>query len=173
MTPNIPYGYQPKGEQWEYPSVKNTVMNVLSFLNPMTDHLVTYRLPKNTYMDSQKFIEYTNDFASKISKTTVLVLDNASWHKSELTRSYFDQWEKQGLHILFLPPRCPHLNKIETLWRKIKYEWLAIKDYKSEKTLTKKLNEIFKLYGLKYTIKFSMNLGEDFNLNLKNMLSCK
>ena len=157
MMPNVPYGYQPKGVQWEYPSVKKTVMNVLGFLNPTTNHLVAYQLPKDTYMNSELFIEYMNDFASKITQPTVLILDNASWHKSELTRAMFSTWEAQGLHLLFLPPRCPHLNKIETLWRKIKYEWLAINNYRSEATLKAKLKDIFQSYGLKYTINFSKN----------------
>lgn len=160
LTPNVPYGYQPKGEQWEYPSVKKKVMNVLGFLNPITNHLVSYPLPENAYMNSELFIEYMDDFTTKITKPTVLILDNASWHKSELTRSMFSKWEEQNLHLLFLPPRCPHLNKIETLWRKMKYEWLAIKDYHSDKTLKAKLKDIFHTYGLKYTIKFSMNFND-------------
>ena len=157
MMPNVPYGYQPKGVQWTYPSIKKTVMNVLGFLNPQTNHLVTYPLPKNTYMNSELFIKYVNDFVLKIAQPTVLVLDNASWHKSAETRAMFPIWEEQNLHILFLPPRCPHLNKIETLWRKIKYEWLAINNYRSEATLNAKLKDIFQTYGLKYTINFSKN----------------
>ena len=117
-------------------------------------------------MNSERFIEYMNDFASKITRTTVIILDNASWHKSELTRSYFEQWEAKGLYLLYLPPRCPHFNKIETLWRKIKYEWLAIKDYRSDKTLEKKLKHIFKTYGENYSIDFSMNFEDFKSLNL-------
>ena len=84
--------------------------------------------------------------------------DNASWHKSALTKSMFTQWQKKGLFIHFLPPRCPHLNLIETLWRKIKYEWLKTADFYSEKTMLKKLKRIFKNYGNDFCINFSMNI---------------
>ena len=154
----IPYGYQPKGVQWSFPSVRKKVSNVLSLLNPFTNHLVTFQLPKGQSMNSEFFIRYMNEFAAKLTEKTILILDNASWHKSKATQAMYETWEEQGLYLLFLPPRCPHLNKIETLWRKIKYEWLSICDYHSEKTLKRKLNHIFQTYGLNYCIKFSMNL---------------
>lgn len=137
------------------------VVNILGFLNPLTQQLITYQLPKEAYMNSVLFIKYMNDFASKLRRPTVLILDNASWHKSELTRSMYKQWESQGLYLFFLPPRCPHLNLIETLWRKIKYEWLFIKDYRSDKTLQKKLTHIFKTYGLEYCIDFSLDIFKE------------
>ncbi len=161
LRPFVPYGWQPKGEQWSIPSVRKKVANVLGFLNPLTNQLVTYQLPEDAYMNSAIFIQYINDFLLKITGPTVLILDNASWHKSELTRSKFEEWEKQGLYILFLPPRSPHFNKIETLWRKIKYEWFCMNDYRSENTLRKKLKTIFQQYGKQYNIKFSMNIFKD------------
>lgn len=154
LSPYIPYGYQPKGVQWEYPSEKKRVKNILGFLNPKTNHLVAYQLPEKTNMNSELFIRYVNNFVAQIDQLTVVVLDNASWHKSNLTRSMFEQWESQGLYFLFLPARAPHLNKIETLWRKIKYEWLSIRDYRSVSTLKRKLNSIFKNYGKDYVINF-------------------
>lgn len=106
-------------------------------------------------MNSELFIKYMNDFVSRLSQLTLLVLDNASWHKSNLTKSMIDQWEAKGLYILFLPPKSPHLNKIEILWRKIKYEWLTIRDYRSVSTLSKKLKSIFRSYGSTYSINFT------------------
>ena len=158
LQPYIPYCYQKKGEKLAIPSIRKTVLNVLGFLNPITAELITYKLPKKTTMDSEIFIQFLNDFASKIETETVLILDNASWHKSTLTKSMFSQWQEQGLYLYFLPPRCPHLNLIETFWRKIKYEWLKPADFYSEKTLERKLNYIFKKYGEDFCIDFSMNI---------------
>lgn len=157
LQPNIPYAWQPIGEQWSIPSRKNFVAGYMSLLNVETDHLVTYKIPKNETMNSSVFIQFMDDFASKIVQETVVILDNASYHKSALTKSKFDKWREQGLHLMFLPPYSPHLNKVETLWRKIKNEWLKIRDYRSEKTLEKKLIEIFKKYGLDFNIEFSMS----------------
>lgn len=155
LQPNVPYAWQPIGEQWELPSSKKSVAGYMSLMNVETDHLVSYKLPKDERMNSERFILYMDDFSLKIKQETVVILDNASYHKSMATKACFERWRERGLHLFFLPPRCPHLNKIETLWRKIKYEWLKIKDYRSEKALEDKLIEIFKSYGLDYTIHFS------------------
>ena len=48
---------------------------------------------------------------------TVIVLDNAAFHKSRLT---VDLVKLAGCRLLFLPPYCPHLNPIEKLWANIK-----------------------------------------------------
>ena len=140
------------------PSVKKSVLKVLGFLHPITKQLITYNLPEKTNLNSELFIEFMNDFALKITKTTIVVLDNASPHKSALTKSMFSTWEKQGLFIQFLPPRCPHLNPIEILWRRMKYNWLSVSDYRSKKKLLKKLNYIFKNFGEDYDISFSLKI---------------
>jgi transposase len=158
LSPYVPYRYQKKGAQLAIPSTKKKVINVLGFLNPVTSQLMTYKLPNGMKMNSEIFIEFMNDFAIRITRPTTIILDNASWHKSKMTKAMFSAWENKGLTIFFLPPRCPHLNLIETLWRKIKYEWLFVADFYSDKTMLKKLNHIFKNYGSEFCIEFSMNI---------------
>lgn len=43
----------------------------------------------------------------------VVILDNASFHKSERTKALI---EKAGCKLLFLPPYSPDLNPIEKFW---------------------------------------------------------
>lgn len=162
LTPNLSYAWQPIGIQWGIKSIKKKVQNVLGFLNPINNHLKMYSLAKDQYMNSDIFIAKMNDFAGQIKKKTVLVLDRASWHTSKKTLSMISEWEDKGLFIVFLSAYSPHYNLIETLWRKIKYEWLNIKDYLpiaigTENTLKKKLKEIFQEYGNLYNIDFSMS----------------
>ncbi len=47
-----------------------------------------------------------------------MILDNASFHKSEKTRKLI---ENAGCKVLFLPPYSPDLNPIEKLWFAIKH----------------------------------------------------
>lgn len=47
----------------------------------------------------------------------VLIMDNASFHKSETTRSII---QKAGCELLFLPPYSPDLNPIEKFWANFK-----------------------------------------------------
>lgn len=158
MTPKIAYGWQPIGEQWGIPTYKKKVLNVVGFLNPINHHLYVNFLPEKAYMNSSYFVQYVSEFVAKISKPTVLVIDRAPWHVSAETFAMLEGWQKQGLHILFLPAYCPHLNLIETLWRKIKYEWLSFVDYRNPSTLKKKLFSIFETYGSQHQINFSMNI---------------
>lgn len=158
LTPNLSYAWQPIGEQWGIKSIKKKVQNVLGFLNPLNNHLKVYQLPQNEYMNSKLFIQKMNDFVDQIKRETVVVLDRAPWHTSEATLRMINQWESKGLYIIFLPAYSPHYNLIETLWRKIKYEWLNIRDFRSKNTLKKKLKQIFMEYGNLYNINFSMDI---------------
>jgi transposase len=62
------------------------------------------------------------------------------------------EWIQKGLRIFHLPPYSPHLNIIETLWRKIKYDWLKPGDYASWETLQKALDNILNSVGKDYKI---------------------
>jgi transposase len=48
----------------------------------------------------------------------VVVIDNASFHKSATLRMLIEQAE---CHLLFLPPYSPDLNKIEKFWARLKH----------------------------------------------------
>lgn len=117
--------------------------------------LVTYLTEKS--IDSQFIIQSLDDFAEKITKLTVVILDNAPWHISQYIQAKIDQWEQKGLFILYLPTYSPHLNKIETLWRFIKYQWLKIKDYSNLDTLKQAIRNILRKFGTEYSIEFTMN----------------
>lgn len=55
----------------------------------------------------------------------VVVMDNASFHKSEKTRILI---EKRGARLLYLPPYSPDLNPIENYWALLK---LYVRKYNS------------------------------------------
>ena len=63
-------------------------------------------------------------------KTTV-VIDNASIHTSDQFEENILKWKEQELFLKFLPSYSPELNKIEILWKHIKYHWLDFKAYSS------------------------------------------
>ena len=48
----------------------------------------------------------------------VVVIDNASFHKSATTRALIEQ---AGCKLLFLPSYSPDLNKIEKFWARLKH----------------------------------------------------
>ena len=92
--------------------------------------------------------------ANKDEKPRVLVLDNARIHRSKKMQAKFAEWEKKGFYVFFLPPYSPHLNIIEILWRKMKYEWLKAEDYLSFESLSAAIREILSGLGTKYKINY-------------------
>lgn len=53
-------------------------------------------------------------------RLTVVVLDNAPFHKGQQISKRRAAWEAKGLFLRFLPAYCPQLNLIEAVWRKLK-----------------------------------------------------
>lgn len=53
----------------------------------------------------------------ELKQDDVLILDNASFHKSKTT---IELIEKAGVKVLFLPPYSPDLNPIENFWANFK-----------------------------------------------------
>ncbi|MCI5208452.1 MAG: hypothetical protein D3910_06585 [Candidatus Electrothrix sp. ATG2] len=70
-------------------------------------------------------------------------------------RKNIEKWEKQGLFIQNIPAYSPELNKIEILWRKIKYEWLDFSAYESFSALKNALYDILANVGQDYYINFT------------------
>lgn len=85
--------------------------SVMGAANPKTGELETLIMP---YVDTQIFQQFLDYFNERLAgRHVVMVLDNASWHKTaSLT------W---GTVIpVYLPPYCPDLNPIEVLWKVLK-----------------------------------------------------
>jgi transposase len=65
-------------------------------------------------------------------------------------------------HLLtYLPPYSPHLNIAETVWRKLKKEWLNPEDYPEKNKLLYATNRCLAALGTHVCIKFC-----HFNRNL-------
>lgn len=68
---------------------------------------------KSNLKNFKKFLKRLSNLIGRC----VLVLDNASWHRSKKAIQYA---EKLGIILYFLPPYSPELNPIEQLWKWIK-----------------------------------------------------
>lgn len=164
LEPNVPYGWIRKGEQRGVPSRKGGNLNVFGLLN-LLGELSTYQTTGS--INSKVIIECIDDFLKGQKKTTVIVLDNApclprnlGGHLSNEVKQKIKEWEKKGLFIFYLPPYSPHLNIIETLWRKIKLEWLKPEDFENKEKLHEAISNILKNYSSDdFKIEFSININ--------------
>ena len=62
--------------------------------------------------------------STQLTQETGVMIDNAPQHTSRLFKSHLVTWAERGLHIKYLPPYSPELNKIEILWQFITYQSL-------------------------------------------------
>jgi transposase len=152
LQPSIPYAWQRVGQRLELATAQGPRQNVLGFFNL---HNQFYAFAFQDPLDSPTVIPCFDLFRQQQQKPALGVVDNAPIHTSEDFEEELERWQKDDLHVKFLPPYCPELNLIEILWRKIKYEWLPLDAYQNFKTLTASLFDVLKGIGSKYRITFA------------------
>ena len=151
LTPSVPYGWQKVSETESIATQRSQQLNVFGLLTRGNKFESSTKLGSNT---SANIISYIEDFKKTITKKTVIVLDNAPIHKSHEFLLKIEEWVSSGLYIFFLPTYSPHLNLIETLWRKIKYEWLKPADYYGMDKLAHATENILRGIGSEFVINF-------------------
>ena len=152
MNPNVPYGWQEIGNSIKIVPTKETAINIFGLLSRQGE-LEAYECEGS--MTSAAMIAFIDDFLTTRTQRTAIVLDNAPIHKSYEFQEAIKKWEEQDLFIFFLPTYSPHLNIIETLWRKIKYEWLKPRQYENVHTLKDAVIDIINSYNEKFRIVFA------------------
>lgn len=152
----VPYGWQFPDEKVCILSEKGHKINCFGLIN-RSGHF--HWATTEESIDSLFVKEFLDDLSLKIKKDTFLVLDNASIHKAKIIDQCLPVWEKRGLFVFYLPPYSPHLNLAETVWRKMKAEWIDPEDYLEKDSLFYAVNRFLANLGKNVKINFS-----DFNL---------
>lgn len=93
-------------------------LNVCGMIAPRTGEAFLLEFSHSDREVFQAFLDEANRDLALERRRQVLVLDNASWHKSRGLR-----WGR--FEPLYLPPYSPDLNPIERLWLVTKAEWFA------------------------------------------------
>ena len=131
----------------------------MGFLNPNKNDLKSYMTTNS--IDSDIVIACFDDFVKQLnSKQAVVILDNAPTHTSNKFQDKIDEWKEKGLSIYFIPPYSPNLNKIEILWKFMKYYWFEVATYTSFDNLWSYIDKVLTHYRVneKYVINFGQVL---------------
>jgi len=151
LQPCVPYAWQFKDEQVGVPSTQGGGVNCFGLLardNRCHAHLTEEKV-------TGAWIANVLDlFSLSLSKLTVVVLDNAPAHKKAV-KEWGKLWQERGLFVWFLPPYAPQLNLAETLWKRLKYEWLRPDDYADKDTLHFAVWKALKAVGTALHINFA------------------
>ncbi|GHS95827.1 hypothetical protein FACS1894207_5000 [Bacteroidia bacterium] len=148
----VPYGWQFPGEDVCILSEKAHKINCFGFINRQSK---CYWKTTEQNIDAQFILEFMENFSFQIHKETFIVLDNARLHKSKIIQERIPYWQKRGLFLFFLPPYSPHLNIAETIWRKLKKEWLNPEDYLDKDSLFYAVNRCLANLGTNLNIKYA------------------
>lgn len=151
LTSALPYAWQKQGKTIEIPAAKGKRINVAGLINRQADF---YYQTHTGHLSSKEIIALLDSFCEKLQQKTVVVLDNAPTHRSKAFMEKVKHWQEQDLYIFFLPAYSPELNKIEMLWKNIKYQWLKFDAYTSWQNLQLHLSQVLDNIGLKYILNF-------------------
>jgi len=152
LEPNVPYGWQFADEEVSMPTTKGGGLNCFALLSRTNQCLV--KTGEQTF-SAQFILEQFEVLSFNLRKLTVIVLDNARIHTSQIIKERVKVWQQRGLYLFYLPRYSPHLNIVETLWRKLKYEWLTPIDYQSKEHLFYQITLALKAVGNSLFIRFS------------------
>ena len=139
------------------PSSRSRRINVIGFMraDKKLNKESVYAYDVEGKIDAQLVTACFDALSERINKETWVIIDNAPQHTSKLFKSKLSEWVKKGLYIKYLPPYSPELNRIEILWRFIKYNWLQIEMGWKYSDLKKNIENILVGIGDKYHINFS------------------
>ncbi len=87
-TSNIPYLWSEINNTTKVKTLTSKRINVLGFLS-RNNKLKSYIA--NGRVDSDKVIEVFDDFTSNLEKQSVVILDNASFHKSKKFKAHIEK----------------------------------------------------------------------------------
>ena len=109
-----------RGQQKRIPAftVANRSYHLIGAYNWRTDRVFSQAVERK---DSQTFIQFLEYLLVECFPTEkiVLVMDNASYHRSKTVRAALSLFEPR-VRVVWLPKYCPDLNPIERFWRHLK-----------------------------------------------------
>ena len=152
LTPTVPYAWQEKGEGLSLPSQRSKRLNVVGLMNRSND-LSAYVFECS--ITSEVIIACIDSFVRQSTKPTVIVMDQASIHTSQMIQEKLEEWKSQQVEIFQLPAYSPQLNLIEILWRFMKYEWIELDAYETWESLVSYVEKVLREFGTEYVINFA------------------
>lgn len=83
----------------------------------------------------------------------IVLLNNAAIHKGQDMEKHRRRWTRKGLHLYYLPPYSPELNRIEILWKHAEYfrrRFAAV----NGADLLHEIQSLMKGFGSEFTVNF-------------------
>lgn len=111
-----------------YENPQRRRLNVLAATVQWTDQRALYWLPARRHFNAVDLVCCLEQLAVP-GRVTVVVLDNASFHRDQVVHAARPRLRAQGVYLYYLPAYSPELNDIERLFRTIKHQELPERTY--------------------------------------------
>lgn len=151
LKPDIPYGWQEKGKRVTLRSCQSKRINVLGLMGGKNQ--LDYEVHPGI-VNSETVINFLDKISERLTKLTVVIMDQASIHTSDELIGKLAEWKEKKLEIFWLPTYSPKQNLIEILWRFIKYEWIEVEAYENWDSFLNYLKKVLDNFGKEYVINF-------------------
>ncbi len=155
QSSSVPYAWSAIGKPWEVTAYSHSQrLNVLGFVSRKGK--LVYHTTTET-VTTETVIEAFDQFVAQKDPDVfaVVVLDNASMHRSKAFKRKILEWMSHRVHLVYLSAYSPELNLIEILWRQVKYYWLPLGAYLSFDRLCDEVHRLLKGYGKERTINYA------------------
>lgn len=124
----------------------NKKLNVFGALTSENKFYYDFFIAQN----SLTYKAFLSDFVETLDqrKKYVFILDNASYHKTNVIKNYLAKFDK-FIKVEFIPPYSPELNPIETCWKITRANTTNSKYYKTVDELQDSLENFWNKHFFK------------------------
>lgn len=134
------YAYSPIGQIFHSSKLGHKTQRI-SMIACLANKVLFSPFMFEGHCNTQVFERYIENIViPNLKPKQVLIIDNASFHKS---KNIQDMIEHAGCRLLFLPPYSPDLNPIEKYWFKLKTKikkWIRDK----KESLSRSMEQVLK-----------------------------
>jgi putative transposase len=136
-----------KGQRYRVPyeNPQRRRLNVLAATVQQADTTTLHWLPVRRHLNAIDLVSCLEQLATA-DRPTVVVMDNASFHRGQVVQAARPTLRQQGVHLYYLPPYSPELNDIERLFRVIKHHELPERTYPTFDALHAAVHQAFTRY---------------------------
>lgn len=150
FAPSLPCGssWTPPGQRkrvaYEYPRGRR--VNVLAAYRP--DEAAPWSAVQafERTLKSDDLLAYLESSPASTAPR-VVVLDNASLHVSKVVKAERRAPARLGIYLYYLPAYSPELNRIEPVFRQIKYQEIPVRSYTAKPALREAVEHGFNSYA--------------------------
>lgn len=135
-----------------YENPQGRRLNVLAATVQVSTTTDLHWLPARRHFDAVDLVCCLEQLAHP-ELPTVVVLDNAGFHRAHLVREALPRLRQLGVSLSDLPPYSPELNDIERLFRAIKHHELPERTYPTFDALQEAVHEAFVRREAAYQLK--------------------